>query len=353
MATKRESPPLARTQELWLLACAILTLVPDVEPAPIWLSASAGVALIWRSAIWWRRAALPPRWLLSFLVFAGSMGVFLTYRQFFGKDPGIALLIVFLALKLLEMRRVRDGLAVVFLCYFLLLTHFLNEQGLDVAGVTLAALVVITAALASLAHAGQSIVAYLRLSALMLAQAAPFMLVLFLLFPRVQGPLWGMPADAYSGMSGLSDSMSPGSISNLSLSGEIAFKLYDTFGFPVDLTQDVLRTRGLLVDLDGFNKAMEKAREEARRSWAGSGEAGTERIWFGLRERVSSSLSLAQAERETHAGQALVADALHRVNRLDVAQQFPLRLGPAELAGFPAGNATSLASNAMPRRYSP
>jgi hypothetical protein len=59
----------------------------------------------------------------------------------------------------------------------------------------------------------------------MLAQAAPFMLVLFLLFPRVQGPLWGMPADAYSGMSGLSDSMSPGSISNLSLSGEIAFRV--------------------------------------------------------------------------------------------------------------------------------
>jgi transglutaminase-like putative cysteine protease len=225
MATKRPtSPVLARTQALWLLACAVLTLVPDVEHAPVWLTAAAAVALAWRAAIWWRRAALPPRWLLSFLVAAGSVGVFLTYRQFFGKDPGIALLILFLALKLLEMRRVRDGLAVVFLCYFLLLTHFLNEQGLDVAGLTLAALVVITAALASLAHAGQSVVAYLRLSVLMLAQAAPFMLVLFLLFPRVQGPLWGMPADAYSGMSGLSDSMSPGSISNLSLSGEIAFR---------------------------------------------------------------------------------------------------------------------------------
>ena len=225
MAAKRSaSPVLARAQELWLLACAVLTLVPDVEHAPAWLIAAAAVALAWRAAIWWRRTELPPRWLLSFLVAAGSVGVFLTYRQFFGKDPGIALLILFLALKLLEMRRVRDGLAVIFLCYFLLLTHFLNEQGLDVAGLTLAALIVITAALASLAHAGQSVAACLRLSATMLAQAAPFMLVLFLLFPRVQGPLWGMPADAYSGMSGLSDTMSPGSISNLSLSGEIAFR---------------------------------------------------------------------------------------------------------------------------------
>ncbi|MCK6576420.1 DUF3488 domain-containing protein, partial [Myxococcota bacterium] len=182
------------------------------------------LALLWRTAIWWRRAALPPRWLLSLLVLAGSVGVYLTHRQFFGKDPGIALLILFLALKLLEMHRIRDGLAVVFLCYFLLFTHFLDEQGMDVAGITLIALVVITATLSNLAHAGRPLVDHLRLSALMIAQAIPFMLVLFLLFPRVQGPLWGMPTDAYSGMSGLSDSMTPGSISSLSLSGEIAFR---------------------------------------------------------------------------------------------------------------------------------
>lgn len=224
MATRRGSPALTRSQELWLLACALVTLIPDVEHAPAWPTLAAATGFVWRAAIWWRRAGLPQRWFLSFLVAAGSTGVFFTYRHFFGKDPGIALLILFLTLKLLEMRRVRDGLAVVFLCYFLLLTHFLNEQGMGVAGLTLAAVVVITAALASLGHAGQSAVVHLRLSALMLAQATPFMLVLFLLFPRVQGPLWGMPADAYSGLSGLSDTMSPGSISNLSLSGEIAFR---------------------------------------------------------------------------------------------------------------------------------
>lgn len=225
MVAKRKSPSLIRTQELWLFACAVLTLLPDVEHAPVWLTVAVCTAIAWRVALWWRRAALPPRWLLTFLVIAGSAGIFLTYRQFFGKDPGIGLLILFLALKLLELRSVRDGLAVIFLCYFLLLTHFLNEQGIGVAGFTLAALVVVTAALASLGHAGRSTAEHLRLSALMLAQAAPFMLVLFLLFPRVQGPLWGMPADAYSGMSGLSDTMSPGSISNLSLSGEIAFRV--------------------------------------------------------------------------------------------------------------------------------
>lgn len=222
---KHASPALGRMQELWLFASAGMSLLPHVEHAPIWLTIAVGAALAWRTAIWWRRTALPSRWLLNFLVAAGSAGIFLTFNQFFGKDPGIALLICFLALKLLEMRRVRDGLAIIFLCYFLLLTHFLNEQGIGVAGFTLATLVVVTAALASLGHGGRPAADHLRQSVLMLAQAAPFMLVLFLLFPRVQGPLWGMPADAYSAMSGLSDSMSPGSISNLSLSGEIVFRV--------------------------------------------------------------------------------------------------------------------------------
>ncbi|MBL8835743.1 MAG: alanine--tRNA ligase [Alphaproteobacteria bacterium] len=73
------------------------------------------------------------------------------------------------------------------------------------------------------------------------------------------------------------------------LDGEVAFKLYDTYGFPLDLTQDVLRGRGLKVDIDGFNAAMERARAEARRSWAGSGEAGTEQIWFQIREREGAT----------------------------------------------------------------
>ena len=58
--------------------------------------------------------------------------------------------------------------------------------------------------------------------------------------------------------------------------GETAFTLYDTYGFPLDLTQDALRPRGIAVDLDGFNAAMERQREKARASWAGSGEAATE-----------------------------------------------------------------------------
>ncbi|QDZ03064.1 alanine--tRNA ligase [Nitratireductor mangrovi] len=74
-----------------------------------------------------------------------------------------------------------------------------------------------------------------------------------------------------------------------SLDGETAFKLYDTYGFPLDLTQDALRQRGIGVDLDGFNAAMERQKAEARASWAGSGEAATETVWFQLKEKVGAT----------------------------------------------------------------
>ncbi len=71
--------------------------------------------------------------------------------------------------------------------------------------------------------------------------------------------------------------------------GETAFKLYDTYGFPLDLTQDALKSRGVTVDTDAFNSAMEKQREDARRAWKGSGDAKTETIWYDLREKLGAT----------------------------------------------------------------
>ncbi len=73
------------------------------------------------------------------------------------------------------------------------------------------------------------------------------------------------------------------------LAGDVAFKLYDTYGFPLDLTQDVLRGQGRTVDLDGFNTAMERQRAEARKSWTGSGEAATDGLWFELRDQIGAT----------------------------------------------------------------
>ncbi|WP_099866644.1 alanine--tRNA ligase [Pararhizobium haloflavum] len=73
------------------------------------------------------------------------------------------------------------------------------------------------------------------------------------------------------------------------LDGETAFKLYDTYGFPLDLTEDALRLRGVGVDTDGFNAAMARQKAEARANWSGSGEAATEKVWFELRDRIEAT----------------------------------------------------------------
>ena len=73
------------------------------------------------------------------------------------------------------------------------------------------------------------------------------------------------------------------------LAGDVAFKLYDTYGFPVDLTQDALRSEGKSVDLKGFEAAMAEQRKRARAAWAGSGEAATETLWFDIKEKVGAS----------------------------------------------------------------
>ncbi|HEX7197912.1 MAG TPA: alanine--tRNA ligase-related protein, partial [Dongiaceae bacterium] len=82
------------------------------------------------------------------------------------------------------------------------------------------------------------------------------------------------------------------------------FKLYDTYGFPIDLTQDILRGQGRKVDIAGFDAAMGRQREAARRAWAGSGEAATEQVWFDLREKVGASDFLGYAT-EVAEGQVL------------------------------------------------
>jgi alanyl-tRNA synthetase len=88
------------------------------------------------------------------------------------------------------------------------------------------------------------------------------------------------------------------------LAGDVAFRLYDTYGFPLDLTEDALRQRDIAVDTAGFNQAMERQKEEARASWAGSGEAQTEPIWFELRDKLGATEFLGYGT-ETAEGEVL------------------------------------------------
>lgn len=209
----------------WLLAVAVATTLPHLEHLPWWLSLLAGAALLGRGWLWQRNARLPRRWVLALLVIAGTAGIGWQYRTLFGRDAGVALLVFFMALKPMEMHSRRDGLVVVLLGYFLLLTHYFHSQSIPTGLWLLATAVLLTATLIRMHGGAQPVREIVRYAALLVAQSLPFMLVFFLLFPRVQGPLWGLPRDAHAGLSGLSDQMSPGSLNSLIQSGDIAFRV--------------------------------------------------------------------------------------------------------------------------------
>ena len=208
--------------------------------------------LCWAGGLWWKDKRLPGRWLLVLLVGAGCAGILLEFRTLFGRDAGVAMLVMFMTMKLLELKSRRDGMVVVTLGYFLLLTHYFYSQSILTALWLQATMWLITATLIRL-HGGPAAAPRiaLRYAAQLCLQAVPFMLIMYVLFPRISGPLWGLPADAHAGTAGLSDTMSPGTISRLVESGEIAFRVrFD--GAPPPKQQ--LYWRGpVLEDSDGTN----------------------------------------------------------------------------------------------------
>ena len=209
----------------WLFASALVTIAPHVLHQAYWLSALAGLLMFWAIRLWWKDERLPGRWVLFLLVIVGCSGILIEFRSLFGRDAGVAMLVVFMAMKLLELKSQRDAVVVVVLGYFLLLTHYFYSQSIPTGLWLLFALWLVTATLIRL-HGGPASTtrASLRYAASLCLQAIPFMLVLYLLFPRISGPLWGLPSDAHAGMTGLSDTMSPGSISRLAQSADIAFR---------------------------------------------------------------------------------------------------------------------------------
>ena len=213
-------------RELALLAAGLaIVIAPHALRAPAWLTLLTAALIGWRAVGLVAPRLLPSMGPLLMVVAFGMLGVWLEYRAIFGRTPGIMLLVLFGGLKMLESRNQRDAAALVFLTWFLAITNFLYTQSIPTALGMLAAVATSVLALVSLAAPRRSPRANLRTAALLLGQAMPAALVLFLLFPRVQGPLWGLPQDAYSAMSGLSESMAPGNLSQLTLSDAIAFRV--------------------------------------------------------------------------------------------------------------------------------
>lgn len=225
---QRTMRPMSRDKAdtLLLLAACIMVLAPHAAHLPIWATAVCTVLLLWRTWITFRGNRMPPRWILLPISIVAMAGVYWTHKTFFGQEAGVTMLVLLLAFKLLEMRARRDLFVVVFLGFFLMLASFFYSQTIAAAIMMVAAVVLMLTAQLSFQYTGAapSLKRRLALGGMIVALAIPLTLILFVLFPRIQGPLWGLPSDANSARSGLSDSMAPGNISSLALSGEIAFR---------------------------------------------------------------------------------------------------------------------------------
>jgi transglutaminase-like putative cysteine protease len=223
------SIPLTRDKAdtLLLLASAVLVLAPHTAHLPLWVTLMCAATLAWRGAITLRGRRMPPALLLLPLAAVAMAGVSRTYHTLLGRDAGVAMLVLLVAFKMLEMHARRDLYVVVFLCFFLVLTNFFYSQGVGTALLMVLSVAALLTTQISFQYAGTvpPLRARLLLGARILAIAAPLAALLFVLFPRIEGPLWGMPGDANTGRSGLSDRMAPGQMSNLARSEETAFRV--------------------------------------------------------------------------------------------------------------------------------
>lgn len=232
---------------LWLILPLALVLAPHALALPLWISLSWLVfALVSLHSA--RRKRSWPAWLKMLLSLAGIAGVLLQFGTIIGPQGGVALLVFLSGAKLLETHTARDRLGLLFVGCFLLVAYFLNSQSLAMAGYMVFAAGALVAAMIANTQPMPELRATLGTTGRLLLQALPLALLLFVLFPRLQGPLWGLPQQS-AAQSGLSDRMSPGDFSQITLSNEIAFRV--EFATPAP-SPSVLYWRGpVLWDFDG------------------------------------------------------------------------------------------------------
>jgi len=212
---------------LWTAGIAAGATLPHWPTLPIWVPGLLCLSIAWRlgGAIFgWPLPNTIARIALAILAFGA---VLFQYQTINGLAAGTALLIVMVALKFLESRTARDQLVLIIIAYFLLFASLLVDRGVLMVLYLLGFVWFTTVGLLQLGRHGPLLGSRdtIKQAGRLLVQALPIMLILFLLFPRLPGPLWGIPGANMSGRSGLSDSMSPGDITELGLSDAVAFRV--------------------------------------------------------------------------------------------------------------------------------
>ena len=218
---------LPRAVLLRLVAVLGIVLVPHLPRFPLWESLLLAALLLWRVLATLRQWRPLNRWVRTALTLLCFAAVYASFGNVAGQTAGTALLAAMACLKLTELKARRDMLVMVLLLYFLLITHFLFSQEIWTAVYLLVCAALITSLLveANHPHAALPLRVSLRAGARLILQSLPLMALLFVLFPRVPGPLWGLPTDSGAAQSGLGDNMEPGDIQNLIENEAVAFRV--------------------------------------------------------------------------------------------------------------------------------
>lgn len=217
----------ARAQNLWLLAGLSLALIPHFIRLPLLIMLPSIILLGWRLLFELEYLSLPPRWLRWLLTLIAVTATYTSFHTLVGRQAGVGLLVVMLCLKLMEMNSLRDVGVVIGLGFFTIITVFLFDQSIFTGIYMLLVVSLLTTALIAFSREQSSVHQWqnFRRAGIIIAQAAPLTLLLFMLFPRIPGPLWNLPSDSAGASTGLSDSMSPGNISQLSDNDAVAFRV--------------------------------------------------------------------------------------------------------------------------------
>jgi protein-glutamine gamma-glutamyltransferase len=250
LRARLEALPRDSRDTLFLLAVIGWVILPHMGNLPPWCSALAVAVLAWRGWLAITSKRLPGAWWLVGLLVLAIGATLLTHRTLLGRDAGVTLIVVLLALKTLELRARRDIFVVFFLGFFTMLTNFFFSQSLATAAAMLVGLLGLLTALVN-AHmpvGKPPLRQAARTAGAMALWGAPVMAALFLLFPRM-APLWGIPGDAMAGRSGLAASMQVGNIASLALDESIAMRL--KFDGPVPPQRDLYFRGPVLSRFDG------------------------------------------------------------------------------------------------------